>query len=71
MAMEKKGLAAIIALAKPKSSDSSGDISQSDEEDDDEGYSAAVDELADTMDVPDDKREAFMDAFKAAVMACK
>lgn len=41
------------------------------EPDDDDSYGAAVDELADVMGVAEDKRDAFREAFEAAVMSCK
>ncbi len=36
-----------------------------------EEYSAAVDELADALGVPEAKRATFADAFEAAVRGCK
>lgn len=40
-------------------------------DDDDEGYSAAVDEVADLLGVSAEKKDAFKSAFQAAVMSCK
>lgn len=61
-ASEKKpGLAVVISAGKSKV----------DEGDEDESYGASLDELADILGVSDDQREAFSDAFKAAVMSCK
>lgn len=63
---KKPSLALLIAgLGKGKMNDD-------DEDDYDSGeYSAAVEELADALDVADDKREAFSTAFRAAVKCCK
>lgn len=47
------------------------DLPEEDDEADDGSYGAAVDELAEVLNVPDDKLEAFSAAFKAAAMSCK
>jgi hypothetical protein len=62
-AAKKPGLALVIAAGgKPK-----GEAAP----ESDDSYGAAVDELADVLGVPDDKLDAFREAFEAACMACK
>ena len=58
---KKPGLAlAVMVGAKKGAAKPEGD-----------SYGAAVDELADVLGVSDDKRDAFREAFEAAVMSCK
>lgn len=63
-AKKKPGLALVVGVGKPK-----GDEPDGDEAEDSGSYSAAADELFDAL--KDGDREAFADALKAAVMACK
>ena len=60
-AKKKPGLALVVAVGKGKPK----------AEPDGDEYSAAVGELADVLGVPEDKLEAFTEAFEAAVMSCK
>jgi hypothetical protein len=61
MAKKKPGLALVVSAGAKKG--------PSEPADDD--YDAVVDELADTLGVRDDNRDAFKEAFRAAVMSCK
>ncbi|AKU97004.1 hypothetical protein AKJ09_03668 [Labilithrix luteola] len=66
---KKPGLALVIGVGKDKGRSKEDDDSEPDM--DDEDYQASIEELADVLDISDDKREAFRDAFQAAVMSCK
>ena len=57
---KKPALALVVGVGKPKAKD-----------DDEDDYGASVDELADVLGVPKEKREKFRAAFEAAVMSCK
>lgn len=63
-AKKKPGLSLVIAMGGKKPASEA-------EPDGDEAYGAAVDELADVLGVSDDKRDAFREAFEAAVMSAK
>lgn len=70
MADEKKkpGLAAlVVGMGKPKTADAPEAEMGNDE--DEEGYSASIDECFDAL--KNDDREGFAQALKAAVMSCK
>lgn len=67
---KKPGLALLIGVGKAKASGKATADDESESEDAGE-YDASLDELADVLDVAAEKRDAFMDAFKAAVMSCK
>lgn len=67
-AKKKPGLAILIASAD-KHKEPDGD--EEGGEDMSENFMAAVDDLADTLEVPDDKREKLATAFYALVSACK
>ncbi len=60
-AKKKASLALVVGVGKPKA----------EKEEPDESYSASVDELADVLGVAENKRDAFREAFEAAVMSCK
>jgi len=62
---KKPSLAVLIGMGKGPADDK-----ESQSEDMDE-YSASTDELADVLGIPEEKRDAFRDAFQAAVMSCK
>ncbi len=62
-AKKKPGLALVIGVGKGKPEEADQDV------EDEEDYSASVDELFDALESKD--RAAFAEAFKAAVMSCK
>lgn len=61
-AKKKPGLALAVMVGAKKGADAPKE---------DDSYGASVDELADVLGVSDDKRDAFREAFEAAVMSCK
>jgi hypothetical protein len=61
---KKPSLSMVVGIGKPT------EDKESPEEDAGE-YDASVDELADVLDVPDAKRDAFRDALQAAIMSCR
>lgn len=66
--MKKPGLALVIAAGKPEAKNDDEKVAKGEASED---YEVAVDELADTLGVPESKRADFADAFMAAVAACK
>lgn len=67
MAAEKKpSLALLIGSSKKESEEEETPMGN---DEDEEGYAAAIGELFDA--VKNDDREGFAEAFKAAVMSCK
>ena len=62
---KKPGLAEVIVAEEKKKPDEDG----SDEEEGSEDYAAAADEVFDALKADD--KQAFQQAFKAAVMSCK
>jgi hypothetical protein len=71
MAHDKKKPSLAAAIDEMKSGGSTADDEDAPESESggDEDYSASVDELFDAL--KNDDRDAFHDAFKAAVMSCK
>ena len=64
---KKPSLAVVIEETRKGKTDDEAPANESGENED---YSTSLAELADVLDVPDDKRDAFSDAMRAVVMAC-